>query len=224
MSVLLIRLVGPLQSWGSRSRFQIRDTEREPTKSGVIGLICAALGRDRKESLDDLTTLKMGVRIDREGTVAKDYHTALNVAKASGSGAETQLSDRFYLADAAFLVGLEGDKSLLEKINTALANPVWPIFLGRKSFPPSEPTFLADGILEDDLETALKSYPFIAPVFKKKEKVPEQLRIVMECDDPLKGTIHRDVPTSFSHDKRCFLPRYVYTAWVDIPAGEEACI
>ena len=33
MSVLL-RLEGPLQSWGTRSRFNHRDTEREPSKSG----------------------------------------------------------------------------------------------------------------------------------------------------------------------------------------------
>ena len=44
MSVLLVRLAGPMQSWGSQSRFSHRDTEREPTKSGVVGLLSAALG------------------------------------------------------------------------------------------------------------------------------------------------------------------------------------
>ena len=42
MSVLLIRLKGPMQSWGSRSRFSLRSTEPYPTKSGVIGMIAAA--------------------------------------------------------------------------------------------------------------------------------------------------------------------------------------
>ena len=55
--VLLIPCVGPMQSWGTRSRFQERDTEREPSKSGIIGLLCAALGRDRNESVDDLADL-----------------------------------------------------------------------------------------------------------------------------------------------------------------------
>jgi len=45
MSVLLLRLAGPLQSWGDSSRFATRGTRREPTKSGVIGMVAAALGR-----------------------------------------------------------------------------------------------------------------------------------------------------------------------------------
>jgi len=53
MATLLIPLVGPMQSWGTRSRFDHRDTEREPSKSGVIGLVCAAIGRDRNEPIDD---------------------------------------------------------------------------------------------------------------------------------------------------------------------------
>lgn len=44
MSTLLMRLAGPLQSWGTTSRFDQRDTGKEPSKSGVIGLMAAALG------------------------------------------------------------------------------------------------------------------------------------------------------------------------------------
>ena len=43
MSVLLLRLAGPMQAWGTQSRFTVRDTGLEPSKSGVIGLLCAAL-------------------------------------------------------------------------------------------------------------------------------------------------------------------------------------
>ena len=53
MTVLLMRLAGPMQSWGTRSRFGNRDTGLEPSRSGVIGLLCAALGRPRAEPLDD---------------------------------------------------------------------------------------------------------------------------------------------------------------------------
>ena len=84
MATLLIPLVGPMQSWGTRSRFDHRDTEREPSKSGVIGLVCAAIGRDRNEPIDDLRMLRMGVRCDREGKLAKDFQTAQNVATAGG--------------------------------------------------------------------------------------------------------------------------------------------
>src|SRR3990172_4719032 len=47
MPTLLLRLVGPMQSWGTTSRFDQRDTGKEPSKSGVIGLLAAALGIDR---------------------------------------------------------------------------------------------------------------------------------------------------------------------------------
>ena len=46
-ATLLLRLAGPMQSWGLESRFDQRDTGREPSKSGVLGLICAALGKPR---------------------------------------------------------------------------------------------------------------------------------------------------------------------------------
>src|ERR1035437_2121086 len=85
MATLLIRLQGSMQSWGTTSRFDERDTQLEPSKSGVLGLICAALGRDRKEPLADLATLHMGVRVDREGTPMRDYQTATGVLLASGN-------------------------------------------------------------------------------------------------------------------------------------------
>src|SRR5690554_4789028 len=112
---LLMRLTGPMQAWGLQSRFSIRDTAREPTMSGVVGLVCAALGRPREDPLDDLAALRLGVRVDREGAVRRDYHTAMDVVKASAkikpgrpiSEAdlkETEPSERFYLADAWFIV------------------------------------------------------------------------------------------------------------------------
>jgi len=52
MPTLLLRLVGPMQSWGTTSRFDQRDTGKEPSKSGVIGLVAAALGIDRENWTD----------------------------------------------------------------------------------------------------------------------------------------------------------------------------
>ena len=73
MSTLLLRLAAPLQAWGINSKFDIRKTEREPSKSGVVGLLAAALGRRRDESLDDLAALKFGIRSDKEGELLKDF-------------------------------------------------------------------------------------------------------------------------------------------------------
>ena len=113
MSVLLLRLSAPMQAWGIQSRFGVRDSTREPSKSGVIGLLAASQGRSRDAAIDDLVALRMGVRVDREGTLLRDYHTAQNVYRARGGIKPTELSTRYYLGDACFLVGLEGEASLL---------------------------------------------------------------------------------------------------------------
>lgn len=159
MATLLLRLVGPLQSWGLDARFGERVTASEPSKSGVLGLACAALGRDRAEPIDDLVALRMGLRVDREGVPLRDYHTALDVLAASGKGTDTVLSNRWYLMDAAFLVGLEGDGVVLRAIHDALRRPVWPIFLGRKACLPGEPAWMPDALSDDPLEACLASFP-----------------------------------------------------------------
>jgi len=127
MNTLLMRLVAPMQSWGIQSHYSVRDTGTEPSKSGVIGLICAALGRERTADVEDLARLRMGVRVDREGTIQCDYHIAQDVLSSDTKSRKPSItSRRYYLADAAFLVGLEGeDLSLLEQIHHALAKPVW---------------------------------------------------------------------------------------------------
>ncbi len=171
-SVLLICCAGPMQSWGTRSRFQERDTEREPSKSGVIGMLCAALGRDRSEPVDDLAALKMGIRVDREGRLEKDFQTAQNVAVAGGNTTQDLLSNRYYLSDAVFLIGLEGPAELLKSLHIALARPVWPLFLGRKSYVPSEPFFLTDGLQDNvTLHDALTCFRFLLTSEEMKHRL-----------------------------------------------------
>ena len=87
MNTLLIRLSAPMQSWGTQSRFTVRDTGLEPSKSGVLGLICAAVGIDREDDngLQSLTSLRMGVRVDREGILRVDFHTAVDIMNADGT-------------------------------------------------------------------------------------------------------------------------------------------
>ena len=76
MTVLLLRLAGPLQSWGVKSRFTVRATELAPTKSGIIGMLAAAVGRRRTDPIEDLLSLRFGVRKDQPGRVIRDFHTA----------------------------------------------------------------------------------------------------------------------------------------------------
>jgi CRISPR system Cascade subunit CasD len=72
-----------MQSWGSDSNFEFRRTNREPTKSGVIGMIAASMGRRRDESLDDLASLRFGVRVDQPGRVERDFHMVHKDKKTS---------------------------------------------------------------------------------------------------------------------------------------------
>ena len=168
-------LVGPMQSWGTRSRFDDRDTEAEPSKSGVLGLCAAALGRDRAESVNDLAALRFGVRVDREGTPRSDYHTAqLFPGERRTSTAVTR---RAYLADAAFWAGLAGDPTLLERIDAALKNPRWPLSLGRKSFFPSRPPWLGGGVREEELLEALRAAPSLR---RERGEVSAPYRFVVD--------------------------------------------
>lgn len=206
-TTLLLRCAGPMQSWGTRSRFSYRDTEAEPSKSGVIGLVAAALGRERTADLADLSALRMAVRIDRAGHVETDYQTALGVAKADGSGHQDVLSWRSYLADASFLVALEGDRALLERIDAALASPRWPLCLGRKSFVPGEPVRVPEGLLHglDALE-ALRAHAW--PTQRRGEPLAE-LAVLVECIPGEEGDARLDVPLSFALGARRFGERRV---------------
>lgn len=215
MSVILLRLEGPMQSWGIGSRFSERHTEAEPTKSGVIGLVASALGRSRDESIEDLAQMKMGVRIDREGQIFYDYHTILDVLRANVKGEITKsklgtvISRRFYIADACFLVGFESEnKELLKKILTATSKPKWPLFLGRKSFPPSSPIVLTDKIYDDSLSEVLKSFKWQG---RKEDDTPLSLRLVSEAK-PNEGELRMDVPISFQPNR--YRSRYVSTEFI----------
>lgn len=210
-AVLLIPLCGPMQSWGTRSRFQERDTEREPTKSGVIGLICAALGRDRSESIQDLNQLKMGVRVDCEGRLQCDFQTAQNVAVASGEGTKNQISSRHYLADAVFLVAMEGDTKLLRSVHEALANPVWPLYLGRKSYVPSVPPYLSNGLqMGKGMNKALMEYPLL----RTSDNV-KKIRLVMESSS-VTSQSRMDEPICFDLGRRQFRERFVTTEIIPV--------
>lgn len=205
MPTLLLRLQGPMQSWGTTSRFDERDTQLEPSKSGVLGLVCAALGRDRAEPVADLAVLKMGVRVDREGTPLRDYQTATGVMTAAGKVdlGRTVVSPRYYLADAVFLVGLEGaDRLLLDTVHRALLHPHWPLCLGRKGCPPSPSVYLPDGLLDTDLIASLQAYPELVP---QAARLPR--RLLMEADA---GAMRLDQPVAPFAERR-FGPRFVST-------------
>ena len=161
MPTLLLKMSGPLQSWGTQSRFRRRDAGHEPSKSGVIGMVAAALGRSRNEPVDDLASLKFAVRTDAPGTLIRDYQTAKNWAKNPNGAAS--LSTRMYLSDAFFVVALEGEREQLETIESALKKPVYPLYLGRRACPARYERVL--GIGEESAEEALRSWEWQVPEY-----------------------------------------------------------
>ncbi|WGL64742.1 type I-E CRISPR-associated protein Cas5/CasD [Pseudomonas sp. CW003PS] len=220
MATLLLRLQGPMQSWGTTSRFDERDTQLEPSKSGVLGLICAALGRDRHEPVEDLAALRMGVRVDHEGMPMRDYQTATGVLIATGKSdlRRTVVSPRYYLSDASFLVGLEGaDEALLAHIHAALRAPHWPLALGRKSFTPGMPVWLPDGLSPLSLEAALAQYPRL--VSARRGDLQPTLRCLLEDDQ--EGAIRLDQPVAPFAERR-FGPRFVKSGVLHVPDQTDA--
>ncbi|MEV4877822.1 type I-E CRISPR-associated protein Cas5/CasD [Streptomyces cyaneofuscatus] len=229
--VLLIRLAGPLQSWGITGRFARRDTHSRPTKSGVIGLCAAALGLPRDEPLGELAEVLFGVRADRPGTPLRDYHTVgggkyplrprdlitdhQRAAKATTAASSAPppdasetgpfgrgeleawygspkyvtadslsgtwisgevrrhslITERWYLADAAFLVGLQhSDTALLERVAHALEHPKRLLWLGRKACPPTGD--LAVGVVPGTLRTAFESHALLPDAVGQEDGPP----------------------------------------------------
>ncbi|MFO0558669.1 MAG: type I-E CRISPR-associated protein Cas5/CasD [Polyangiales bacterium] len=215
MSTLLLRLEGPLQAWSSQGKLSVRDTEREPTKSGVLGLVGAAIGMDRDDdaTLALLAQLRMAARVDRAGTLLHDYHTA---GGGTFRGDNNYLvhdakdcipSHRYYLQDASFTVGLEGDRALLDRVALGFAAPKWPLFLGRRSCPLSVLPVL--GVVEDSLDKAIER------ASRAERHDGHALRAVVECVKGQDGDTRMDVPLSFREGARRYGPRRVRTVWIE---------
>lgn len=210
MATLLLRLAGPLQAWGVDSKFETRRTERMPTKSGVVGLLAAALGRHRDAPIDDLAALRFGVRVDQEGTLARDYHTAKSEKSA-------YITERWYLEDAVFVVGLESDDTtLLEVLRSALRSPAFPLYLGRRSCPAELPIVLE--LSEKPLIPALREAPWQARDWWVKKNPSALLRLTADAEPGQSGGIQRDVPISFNPQRREFGWRRVHE-YAPVPVG-----
>lgn len=210
MGVLLLNLSGPLQAWGDSSRFTVRRTRREPTKSGVIGLVAAALGRTRDQSLDDLCKLEFGVRIDQPGEMMRDFQTARTAA-----GDSMPLSHRYYLADAKFLAAFGGPQDVLDSIADAFCHPVWPPYLGRRSCPADVPiVHEPQNDAYSDVREALRCEPWIAASWYRRrcDRVRQDpfpdLEVACDARGGEAGESVSDVPLSFG-DVRTYASRTV---------------
>ncbi len=168
MRLLLLRLEGPLQSWGEYSKWDDRDSSLFPTKSGLIGLISCCMGLERGDSrIEEMhRKLSVSVRADNPGKLGVDFHTVraprLRTADGKYRAADksTIVSHRQYLEGASFLATVSSnDERLLDEISAALKHPVWAPFLGRKSCVPTCPVFIGETSEYCSHEQALRSEP-----------------------------------------------------------------
>lgn len=207
---LALYLDGPMQSWGHASRFNRRTTLAFPTRSGVTGMLCAALGVDRSDRgmPAALASLEIEVLSLRHPTRWTDYHTVGGgydpktqrqwmPRKANASTPDPVLTDREYLADAKFGVLLSGKPPLLGLCHDKLQNPVWGLWLGRKCCIPASP--VCQGLFASRGE-AVEHLKSLASA-----RVVRRVREVRRFDDG--NDTLMDVPVCF--ETREFRPRRI---------------
>lgn len=177
---LVLRLQGPLMSFGSVSVDETRPTHQLPTQSQLTGLLANALGwRAREgERLNRLQErLVFGARRDRPGELLVDYQnahihkgeaawrarTAGPLVRAGGDAYENVQRWRHYIADGrvtvVFTLDPAGEDPTLEMVSCALQRPARPLFLGRVGCPPSSPLHRGETVTADSVPEALLGVP-----------------------------------------------------------------
>jgi CRISPR system Cascade subunit CasD len=220
VTVVALRLAGPLQSWGSRSRFVRRDTEAAPTKSGVLGLVASAKGLRRTDPLESLLGLRFGVRVDQPGQLVRDFQTAQRPDKQRDGAVNwtaLPLSYRYYVSDAVFLAVLEGEPELLAGIDDAVRKPEFPLYLGRRSCPPAGP--IALGVYDYDLEEALATLPWLASPHEQRRRRDTMVRLATVRDaheGEGEAELMRDIPISFDPNRRQYAWRSIVRGQVEV--------
>lgn len=232
---LLLWLEAPLQAWGFDSRFGRRDTLDFPTKSGVIGLLCCALGAggEQRKLLAGFAALDMQVvayvRTDREGKpmsrepLLRDFHMvgsgydnkdpwqSLLIPKTSegnkAGGGGVKLTYRYYLQDMAFGVALQVPEGLAQRLADYLQKPVWDLYLGRKSCVPTE--FIYQGLFNtaEDAQAAGRC------LAETKKRVAG-FRVLQGEHEGEIFTLN-DVPVQFGRDKQYRDRRVTVQHWME---------
>ena len=208
---LLLKLAGPLQSWGTSSDFETRHTDLYPSKSAVIGLIAASLGykRNDKERIQKLNDLDFAVRIDQKGNLLRDYHTAKSY-KNNGEVNRTYVTNRYYIEDGIFSIALGHDNNeIMEEISYGLQNPYFQTYMGRRALPLNSDFYI--GLVYDDVISSLENLAWQASDWYKKDSQDID-SLTIYADSHLIGSkgrhYRRDKVVSFDQKSRTFAYRY----------------
>lgn len=216
-SYLLLWLEGPMQSWGYDSKFSRRDTLGFPTKSGIYGLLLAAMGRsgEQKLLLSELSKMKQEIvcyinsDLDIRSPLLMDFHMVgsgydeknswetLHIPKKadgkSAVGGGSKMTYRYYLQDQTFAVIQELPFEYQEEIKRGIEQPVFSLSLGRKNCIPTE--FIYQGIYQS-VELAREEAHKLAD---EKSKILNFR--VLEGEHEGENIILNDVPVTFGIKK-----------------------
>jgi CRISPR system Cascade subunit CasD len=196
-----------MQAWGSSSRFNDRYTDLVPTKSGVVGMICAALGitRDNPDAMREVAAGRFAVRVDQPGSVGVDFQVAqLLDGHQESTGVTLPLSNRYYLEDAVFVVALEYESApFADRVLEALRRPVFTPSLGRKSCLPCGEFDI--GVFDDSALDVLAALDWRASQHEQAKHHGAQVVLDVLSDGP-GGALVADQPVDFN-------PQYVRHAY-----------
>lgn len=200
MKTLIIKLTGPLQSYGNEATFNRRTSYHYPSKSAILGMIAAALGYHRDDPrIQQLNNLRMAVRIDQPGRMITDFQTIQYDQKKARS-----LSYRDYLQDAVFVAAIGGEDEMIENIQFALHHPKFQLYLGRRANAPAGPlktkTFDSSNPVE-----VLRKYPWQAAKWYRQRHSLYMAEIILDAGlvpDARFITYEKDNIGSFNQDHR----------------------
>lgn len=212
-NTIILRLEGFLQSWGTNSAWDYRDSDSFPGKAAIVGLLGCAMGIERGSAeLPKLAqAITMATRADRPGVKFIDFQTvtghdlmtANGTPRKDGSGqiSNTIITPRAYLQDACFTVFIQTIPEWENRIVDALQNPKWCIYLGCKSCVPSRPILAAVTDEYVSLMDAVRNFPLA-----HRGKLP----VSFECEYPDTNTVELLRPDELIGANRQFAMRRVW--------------
>jgi len=219
---LILRLDGPMQSWGTHTYEDYRPSNLFPTRSGLVGLLAACLGIERSDHVS-LRALAQGiditVRVDQKPwrpekeesnhygkktpLKSTDYHTVLEARRANRDPkkGETIETRREYLFDGSFTVALAEKRGYFYSLDTIAAHlekPVYTPSLGRRSCPIARPLFFDEWMEAANGKEALEATPVAGgTIYAESMEVVNNQRLLI-----------RDVPEHGHY--RSFATRVVF--------------
>lgn len=207
MKTLLLKLSGPMQSWGTDSKFESRYTDYYPSKSAIIGMIAASLGYRRDdERIAGLNRIDFAVRVDQKPNLIRDYQIASKYKK-NGKFERNYVTNRYYLEDGIFVVALSCEDEKIEKIYRALRNPYFQVYMGRRSCPPPADFIL--GLVEKGVIESLLEIDWQASEHFKRKNSDYKARIYADSNLVSgKEIIRNDRVVSFSQKSRKYNQRF----------------